>query len=104
MDELDVGLAADPPPAADIFPIGPEGPAVAVEPFAEIGTHIGGRTRNRGADATGRFVERVEPDVFGVEMMVVHAPDDVAPVAPDVDIFGDRRDDERIDRQMRLEE
>src|SRR3546814_11786483 len=51
-----------------------------------------------------RVVQRLVPEVIGIGMVVVHAPGDVAPVPADVDVLGLRREHERIDRQVRLQE
>ena len=66
-------------------------------------TSAGGRL-DRRPDAPGRVVERVVPHLVRVDVVVVHAPHDVAAVAPDVDVLRLRREDEGIDREVRLQE
>ena len=62
------------------------------------GGSIGGPTRP-GVSFSASYQSCVR-----VGVVVVHAPHDVAAVAADVDVLRLRREDERVDRQMRLQE
>src|SRR3546814_20780715 len=62
------------------------------------------RRLDRWPHPARRVVQRLVPEVIGIGMVVVHAPGDVAPVPADVDVLGLRREHERIDRQVRLQE
>ena len=62
------------------------------------GGSIGGPTR------PGRVVQRLVPRGVGVGVVVVHAPHHVAAVAADVEVLGLRREAQRIDRQVGLQE
>ena len=62
------------------------------------------RRPDRRADAPGRVVQRRVPARVRIRVVVVEAPDDVARVAADVEVLRAWREDERVDREVRLEE
>ena len=62
------------------------------------GRSIGGPTR------PGVSFSACVPGLVGVDVVVVHAPHHVASVATDVDVFRLRREAERVDREVGLEE
>ena len=54
----------------------------------------------RGDGRIGAVVEQVVPELVGAGVVVVEAPDHVAPVAPDVDVLGLRREGQGVEWQM----
>ena len=103
--EQHVRQMPDVPPRADVLPERPERMAVLVEPVVVVlsGPTPDGR-QDRVADPAGRVVQRAVPRRVGVGVVVPHAPQHVAAVAGDVDVLGLRREHERVDRQVGLQE
>src|SRR5215218_8914914 len=95
--EHDVREGAHFPPGAHVLPERPERVAVAVHPVAEVLMYVRRRLLDGRPDASWGIVECVVPELVGVGVVVVHAPHDVAPVAPDVDILRLGREDEGVD-------
>src|SRR5262249_39214361 len=95
MDESDVGEVANLPPAPNVLPERPEGVPIAVHPVAPVLPDVIRRRFDGRAYPTRRLVQRPIPGLVGVEMVVVHAPDDIASIAADVDVPRLRREAER---------
>ena len=71
VDEFYAGPIAQLPPAANIFPIGPERRAVIIQPVSKIFDRTFRRSSDLGADAPGRVVEGVVPHLVRGRMVVV---------------------------------
>src|SRR5665213_474119 len=87
MDQLDVWQIADSPPGFDIFPKWPKGMTVSFNPIMIILMNgirwwFDGRPH-----PSRRIVQCIVPGLIGIGMMVVHAPDCITPIAPDIDVF-----------------
>jgi len=104
MHEQAIGQVPVLPPGAHIFPERPERMTVPVHPVAPIVADVGGRRRDRRADPARRIIEQVVPELIGIRMVIVHTPDHIPAVARDIDVFRFGRINQRIERQMRLDE
>src|ERR687894_658517 len=102
--EHDVREVAHFPPGAHVLPERPEGVAVAIHPVAEVPMDIRGGRLYGWSYAPRAIVECVVPELVRPGVVVVHAPHDVAPVAPDVDVLRLGREDEGVDGKVGLHE
>lgn len=104
MQQHHIGQVVERPPATDMIPERPQGMSVLRHPVVVILPHRGRRALEGRADAAGRVVERIVKELVAIEVVVIEAPHHIAPIAADIEVFRPRREDQRVDRQMRLHE
>jgi hypothetical protein len=86
-----------------MIPKGPPRIPVPVEPFEKILPHRSWRWAERRADQPRRVVDGLIIELVGANMVVMKAPHHVAAVTADIDVFGYRRVDESVDREVCLD-
>src|SRR5262245_44121775 len=103
MAQMDIREAPNLPPGCDVLPEGPPWVAIPLQPVMIILPDGSRWSLDRRADPPWRVVQDRIPLVIDVDLMVVHTPDDIASIPPNVEILSLWGKDEGLHGQMRLE-